>query len=384
MTGQLKRIVFDATPIQPKMKGLGLFLRSLLDEFEKHQPSWLDRVYVDESYVEEAKDRWPNLPTISVKASPAILWEQWQLPRLVGRSRDIILFTARDRVAHSLASRTVMYLFEIPDYRFKIGIRHGLGLYGRLSGAYNLWNFRHVVQDLHGLIVGSQSTLKDVVEKYKVSPEIPLVVYASISDRFKEEVSDQVREDARKTLTGGKPYVLHFATGDPRDNSMVALQAFAKACDDIPQGVILFVVGTNAEVRAEIQREAEPLGLISKIVIAPYLTDEQLIAAYRGASAYLDPTLYEGFGMQLIEAMACGVPVLSSRITSVPEIVRDAGLLFNPQDTSGFANGLSSIFNDAKLKDSLIQRGKKRAQLFTWKETARHVSEILNGCATGG
>lgn len=377
MKRSYRRVVFDATPIRPRMKGLGLFLRSLLDEFEKGQPDWLKQVYVDESYAQEAAARWPNLSLLSVKSSPAILWEQWRLPRLLGKCEGAVLFTGRDRVAFSLAGRAVMYLFEIPDYRVEAARKNSPGWYSQMSGAYNLWNFRRVAPNLMGLIASSHATLKDVIERYVVPPEICQVVYASIPDRFKEEVSEELRKEARSTLTDGRPYVLHFSTGDPRDNSIVALEAFAKACEYIGWDVILLIVGTNPEVNRELFEQAETLGVSGRVKMLPYLSENELITAYRGAAVYLDPTLYEGFGMQLVEAMACGVPVLSSNTTSVPEIVKGSGLLYDPNDIDGFAQGLGKILNDVRARSELIARGMQRAATFSYSSTAKQVSAFL-------
>ena len=97
--------------------------------------------------------------------------------------------------------------------------------------------------------------------------------------------------------------------------------------------------------------------------------------------AYLDPTLYEGFGLQLLEAMACGVPVLSSHVTSVPEVVGDAGLLFDPYDVDGYASGLVRVINDQDIRKAMISSGFQRSRSFSWERTVKQLATTLEAVA---
>jgi glycosyltransferase involved in cell wall biosynthesis len=180
---------------------------------------------------------------------------------------------------------------------------------------------------------------------------------------------------ARQHFTDGKPYILHFATGDPRDNTSTALAAFSQAAPHLGQDMMLLLVGSGAQ--AIIEKGVTRYGLACRARHAGFLSDDELVLAFHGAEAYLDPTLYEGFGLQLLEAMACGVPVLSSLVTSVPEVVGKAGMLFDPYDVDGFALGLVSVVKQPEIRMTMASRGYERAKQFSWDRTIKQLEETL-------
>ena len=120
-----------------------------------------------------------------------------------------------------------------------------------------------------------------------------------------------------------------------------------------------------------VENRAQNLEMLGRV------TDAELVTLYRGASAYLDPTLFEGFGYQVLEAMACGAPVVASGTTSIPEIVGDAGLLCDPADPGAFADALVRVLEEPGLAGELRRRGLERAAGFTWERAARQIAGAL-------
>jgi glycosyltransferase involved in cell wall biosynthesis len=157
-------------------------------------------------------------------------------------------------------------------------------------------------------------------------------------------------------FTPREPYVFHLGSTDPRDNTAVAVEACRRA------GVKLVVAGGWQGEGAEV------LGRVS---------DDELVDLYRGAAAYVDPSLYEGFGYGVLEAMACGAPVVASNTTSLPEVVGDAGLLCDPRDAEALAAGIRRLLDEPGLAESLRRRGLERAACFTWSRTAEGLSSAL-------
>jgi glycosyltransferase involved in cell wall biosynthesis len=155
----------------------------------------------------------------------------------------------------------------------------------------------------------------------------------------------------------GGPYVLHLGSDDPRDNTDVAIDAARRA------NVDLVVAGSAAP-----REGARFTGRIP---------DDELVRLYRGAAAFIDPSLYEGFGYGVLEAMACGAPVVASNVTSIPEIVGDAALLCPPRDAEAFASALRRVVDDAELAHALRDRGLGRASAFNWEATADALSSAL-------
>jgi glycosyltransferase involved in cell wall biosynthesis len=371
------KLAIDATPILPGRKGLGLFFENFLDELTSYSVSDSLVVYIDEAFWQEAKDKWPSLRLERVKSRPALLWEQIHLPRRLRDDDAKLLFTGRDRTCCEPKSKTVVYLFEVPDYRVSIALKNSHGWYPKLSARYSKWRFGNISGRVSHFIASSKATLSDLVSLYKVPRERIEIVYPGIQKRFFKPVTEEIRAAAKSYFCEGKPYVLHFATGDPRDNTRVAVEAFSKAHPGLDSDLALLLAGTTDREEKSLRQEVDRLRITDRTYYAGFLKDDLLAMAYQGAEAYLDPTLYEGFGVQLAEAMASGIPVLSSRISSVPEVVGESGLLFDPLDVDGFASGLQKVLRGPMLREGLVSQGRQRAARFSWKETVERIMILL-------
>ena len=157
--------------------------------------------------------------------------------------------------------------------------------------------------------------------------------------------------------------MLHLGSNDPRDDTQTAIAAARTA------GARLVVAGAYSGSGDG----AELVGRVS---------DADLGALYRGAQAFLDTSLYEGFGYQVLEAMACGTPVVASDTTSIPELVGDAGVLCTPGDAASFATGLRRVADDEAFARELRERGRARAAEFTWERTAAELAAAIDEALT--
>lgn len=183
---------------------------------------------------------------------------------------------------------------------------------------------------------------------------------------------------AGKKYNPGYEYLLYAGSRKPHKNIPRLLQAYA-------------ISGVRADVRLLLSGhpdkalliEIDRLGLNNDVAFADLSSDLALSAAYRGAVALLFPSLYEGFGLPPLEAMGCGIPVLTSNVCALPEVVGDAALLVNPLEVEDIAEGIRRILRDSALRVQLRERGLRRAQLYSWEETARRASLALE-CALGG
>lgn len=369
------RLAIDATPILPGGKGLAVVFEALLDCLDRSCAMRPAVVYVDESFFDQAQQRWSRIPLRPVRSRPALLWEKVLLPRRVMKDGIELLFTGRDRTICEPRCKTVVYLFEVPDYRNEMILNGANGWYSKAAAISTRRAFNSVTRTITHFIVSSESTRRDLMTRYRVPAEKLTVVYPGLRPQLCGPWKAESGVKARQHFTGGKPYVLHFATGDPRDNTSTALAAFSRAAPHLGQDMMLLLVGSGA--KAMIDKGAARNGLAGRVCHAGFLSEDELVLAYHGAEAYLDPTLYEGFGLQLLEAMACGVPVLSSRVTSVPEVVGEAGMLFDPYDVDGFAMGLVGVVNQPDFRQTMASRGRERAKQFSWERTIKQLEETL-------
>jgi glycosyltransferase involved in cell wall biosynthesis len=371
------RLAIDATPVVPGRKGLGVVLEGFLDEVEPRHQAGSCIVYVDHTFEDEARRRWPSMDVRSVRARPAMLWEQVLLPRRARCDGADLLLTGRDRTLGEPKVTTVVYLFEVPDHRTRALLDSRASKFEKAVASYSLRRFRTIAGRVSHFIVGSQATAKELREIYGVRNDRTHVVYPGLSERFRPPENGEAKQAQRDRFCGGRRYVLHFATGDPRENTNVALRSFAAAASHAAGAVALLLAGVRAADEALLTLKARELGIGGRTFFLGRVDESALVSVYQGAEAYLDPTLYEGFGLQLAEAMACGVPVISSNVASVPEVVGEEGLLFDPHDENGFASALLRVLSDAESRVRLVEQGTTRAALFTWPEAATRILELL-------
>jgi len=200
------------------------------------------------------------------------------------------------------------------------------------------------------------------------------VVYEGVSPEFFEPG----RIDSLKSLPGlpqaGTPFILAAGKISPRKNVARLMQALAKIADQIPHH--LFLVGASGWDMEGVKRELDNPRLAGRIHFTGYVTDEQLRALYSSASVYVHPSLFEGFGLTILEAMAAGCPVVTSNVSSLPEVAGDAALLVDPYDVDSIAEAMEALCTDFSLAADFIKKGRTRARAFTWERCAEQVACI--------
>jgi len=172
-----------------------------------------------------------------------------------------------------------------------------------------------------------------------------------------------------------RPFVLSVAGGDPTKNVETLVEAFGRLPLTIREGHDLMLVG-DFRRRPELRARAEQLGLKKQTLFLGVVDDDRLIDLYRQAAAFVFPSRYEGFGLPVLEAMACGCPVISSNASSLPEVAGDAALLVEPSDAEGVARALAQVLSDPDLARDLRARGPARATQFSWDQTAKKMIAV--------
>lgn len=229
------------------------------------------------------------------------------------------------------------------------------------------------------MCVPSHATMSDLVARYSVPSNKLTVVFEAASEQFQEATSETVNAAVRSRYNSEAGYVLHFATGDPRENTFVALQAFAKA--NISSSKKFVLPGSLDRDIAPLMAMAKELNVDDRIHPLGSLPEAELIQLYQAADVYIDPSLYEGFGLQVVEAMACGVPVVCSNTTSLPEIVGDAAITCDPNDPVALAAGLEAVLNDSERAATMRAAGIRQAGRFSWQRTTRELVDLCEHAA---
>jgi glycosyltransferase involved in cell wall biosynthesis len=174
-------------------------------------------------------------------------------------------------------------------------------------------------------------------------------------------------------------YLLTVATVEPRKNLVTLLAAYRQLKQTLSDACPpLIIVGRKGWNHADISGYMKDLG--NGVLFPGYVTDEDLVALYQMAMCLVFPSLYEGFGLPALEAMSAGCPVITSCVSSLPEVVGNAGLLVDPLDVGEIVQAMQSVLNDEELRCGMIERGRARAAEFSWEETARKTREVFLSC----
>jgi glycosyltransferase involved in cell wall biosynthesis len=333
------RLGVDATAVGPRGKGIARVQRGTVRALAD-----LGRfdLVVFARHPDELGPR-----AVPVRARPAIVWEQVGVPVAYRRHRLDALLTWSERVPLVGGGRRCVWLFEPPRRRIDMNRRIGAGWWQRGSDLLTLALWKRSLRRASVVFTGSIATAEEI---RAVAPSAR-ALYPGLDPAF----SARGDGDAHQHHA---PYVLHLASSDPRDDTATALEAARRA------GVRLVVAGSYSGARDGV----DVVGRVS---------DAELVDLYRGASAFLDTSLYEGFGYQVLEAMACGAPVVASDTTSIPEVAGGAALLCPPRDAGAFADALQRVVRDEALARDLRERGFVRAAEFTWERTARELATAI-------
>jgi glycosyltransferase involved in cell wall biosynthesis len=232
------------------------------------------------------------------------------------------------------------------------------------------------------IIAVSENTKKDVIKFYGIVPDKVKVIHLGVDSNFspiKNENDDSVLR--RYNLKPG--YILNVGTLEPRKNIVRLLEAYRLIAADLSYAPQLVIAGGKGWLSEDINKYIDSSGLKAKVVLTGYVPETDLPSLYRGAAVFAYPSLYEGFGLPPLEAMASGVPVVSSNISSIPEVVGKAGLLVDPCRIDEIARAVIMALEDDGLRDRMINDGLKRSGQFSWENTAKKTvdlyEEVLRG-----
>jgi glycosyltransferase involved in cell wall biosynthesis len=221
--------------------------------------------------------------------------------------------------------------------------------------------------------------------------KLDLIRYLKIPESRITTIYNGVDHTVFKPVCGGRfdfPYLLYVGTERPRKNLGTLLRAFALLKKDTSafgdfKLVKVGSAGRTDKFRHETLRELRYLGLEGEVIFVDGVSNEGLADYYSSAAALIMPSFYEGFGLPLIEAMACGCPVIASNSSSLPEVAGDAALFVDPHDQHGLAEAIRRVTANRALREEMIEKGFRRAQQFSWEKTAQETLQVYHRIGVG-
>ena len=368
------KIGIDArTLYSTAQKGIGVYLYNLLmniSDIDK-QNSYI--LYYDSK--QEIVKRLPRLDNFTEKGieigrgEKFHLWEQMKLPAEVRRDK-IDLF-------HSPANTTMGFMV-CPTI---VTVHDTIAQEVEKSNVWDRFYFNNIQPAIlrgAGKIVTPSAYSKDRITDMMSIRDPRIEVIANGIDRSFRKMEDSAAIEMTKIkykIT--KNYILNVGGESAWKNVSLLIKAYAKLVNEDNVREQLVITGIRKEaILSKHLNEVSSLGLEGKVMILGYVSVEDLICLYSGASVFVYPSLNEGFGFPPLEAMACGTPVVASNSASIPEVVGNAALMVDARSAENIADGIKIVISDSKLRDRLIAAGFERCKKFDWKKTAEKTLEL--------
>lgn len=227
------------------------------------------------------------------------------------------------------------------------------------------------------IITVSASTKNDIVRILDIPAEKITVIPLAVEDKFKKPLTKSEVESVKDKYQIKSDYILHVGTLEPRKNLHFLISVFAKLIrDEANDNLNLVIVGKKGWYFEGLFELVKESGLKDRVIFTGYVDDEDKPAIYQGAKMFAFPSLYEGFGLPPLEAMASGVPVISSNTSSMPEVIGEAGILIDPKDEKKWIEAITRVNTDEPKRKSMIEANKVQVAKFDWSKTAQKTIDI--------
>jgi len=351
--------------------GIGTYIRNLLRHLSRldTQTDYVILSRVDDcGAVEELGENFRAVPEIARQYSIA---EQLRVPMDL-RREGIDLFHAPHYVLPALTPcKSVVTIHDCIHLRFPQYLPSRLGYaYARTA----LWIATH---RSNRVLTVSEASKRDILRYFHIPEGKIDVIYNAIDERFGETPTPEEIELVRERYQLNAPYVLYAGNIKPHKNLERLIEAFHILRQDGDLGhVKLLIIGDEISKYARLRRAVHRYKLHKHVRFFGFVPDKTLAVLYRLARVFVFPSLYEGFGLPPLEAMASGTPVITSNVSSLPEVVGDAALLIDPLDPVAIAGAMRLVLMDSVLRENLRQKGLRRVREFSWERSVRRVREI--------
>jgi glycosyltransferase involved in cell wall biosynthesis len=362
------RIAIDARKLRDY--GIGTYIRNLLRHLSRLDQTTEYVLLCRPEDGDLASTLGPNFRSV-VERSPAYsVREQFRIPLDLRRERADLFHAPHYVLPPMTPCRSVVTIHDCIHLRFPQYLPSRIGYaYARAS----LWAATHRASRV---LTVSEASKKDILAYFGIPEQKIDVIYNAIDERFNEPPAADHIERVKERYQLNDPFVLYAGNIKPHKNLERVIEAFHMFRRPGFEQVKLLIIGDEITKYATLRRAVHRLKLHKHVRFFGFVPDETLAALYRLAAVFVFPSLYEGFGLPPLEAMASGAPVITSNVSSLPEVVGDAALLVDPYDPEAIADAMRRVMSDDELRRQLKERGHIRARHFSWDRSVRRVHEI--------
>jgi glycosyltransferase involved in cell wall biosynthesis len=369
------RIAIDARKLRDF--GIGTYIRNLL----RH----LARLDARSEYVVLCRDHdSPFVSELGENFRPVMEWsgqysvrEQITVPLELRRERADLFHAPHYVLPPLTPCRSVVTIHDCIHLRFPQYLPNRLGYaYARSA----LWIAAH--RSARVMTV-SEASKRDILQYFRIPESKVAVIYNAIDERFNEEPpADEVMR-VRERYQLNDPFILYAGNIKPHKNLERLIEAFHIIRRGELEDVKLLIIGDEISKYAALRRTVHRHKLHKHVRFFGFVPDATLAILYRLARVFVFPSLYEGFGLPPLEAMASGTPVITSNVSSLPEVVGDAAMLIDPYEPDAIAGAMRRVLVDDRLRDDMRERGLARAREFSWGQSVRRVRQIYDEVLAG-
>jgi glycosyltransferase involved in cell wall biosynthesis len=368
------RIAINTLAMKRQLFGGGNYIKNLVTSLSKID---LENDYLIIASLENMIHLKHLGPRFHIELGPAnralrLPWEQTLLPFRL-RQRQIDVYHGPAFVAPLL--KTCGQVVSVHDMTFHlVPERHSLH-----KRIYFQAIIPAVIKNADHVIAVSESTRRDILDLIPVKEECISVTHLGVDNRFAAVLDKNKLSELRKRFNLSRDFILSVGVLEPRKNLSALVDAYQAS--SLPEQFDLAIVGSLGWGYSPLLRQIAHSPVREHIRMLGYVADEDLPALYTSAAVFAYPSLYEGFGLPPLEAMACGTPVITSAISSLPEIAGDAAILVDPNNVQELSFALRQVLQNQDLRKELSRRGIERARQFTWERMAEKTLEVYKHVA---
>jgi glycosyltransferase involved in cell wall biosynthesis len=368
------RIAIDARKLHDF--GIGTYVRNLL--------KYLARIDRDTEYVLLCKPQdvetvaavGPNFRALAESARPYSVAEQFMVPARLLTTRVNLLHEPHYVLPPLVPCRAVVTIHDCIHLMFPQYLPN------RMAYAYARASLWAAARRAERILTVSESSKADILRFCNVPADRIIVVHNAIDDRFSVPPAREAVQRVRERYQLDGPFALYVGNIKPHKNLERLIDAFDLVRRSGFERLELLIIGDQISKYPRLRRAVDKHKLHKHVRFLGFVHDDTLAALYRLATVFVFPSLYEGFGLPPLEAMASGTPVVVSNRSALPEVVGDAAVLVDPYSATSIAEGIERVLSDASLRQGLVERGLARAREFSWEASVRRIHEVYMDVAS--
>jgi len=370
-------IGIDGRYIQDHFPGIGRYTYNLIKALLEVAPEGDFLIFhnpqlLNTRYAVHELGRHPNVQLVAVDVPTFSLKEQYGLPSLAKRFSLDLLHSPYYVKPYWLPCPSVVTFYDV------IPLLYPQSLPSMWAKPLFKLTARLALRSAAAVITVSQSARDDLLSFFSLPRDKVWVTPLAVDERFKP-LEEGALSDLRQRYELPAQYVLYVGINKPHKNLVHLLEVFSA----LETEAKLVLAGKEDPRYTQARQAAERLNLAERVLFLGEVADDDLPRLYNGATLFVFPSLYEGFGLPVLEAMACGTPVVCSNTSSLPEIVGDAAITLDPLDRAAWLAAMKEVLQREGLRKEMTEKGLRQAKMFSWEQTARRTWEVYQGILTG-